>query len=104
MAQQIAPRGEIFIVTDGGMHHHLAASGNLGQIIRKNYPVAVGNRMAATGRGPDRGPPAGGRDRERRRHHGRGRRQPGQHRGPGSGRERRRDHADGPDPSGRWPW
>jgi diaminopimelate decarboxylase len=45
-------RGEVFIVTDGGMHHHLAASGNLGQIIRKNYPVAVGNRMAATGAGP----------------------------------------------------
>jgi diaminopimelate decarboxylase len=39
-------RGEVFLVTDGGMHHHLAASGNLGQIIRKNYPVAVGNRMA----------------------------------------------------------
>ena len=38
-------RGEVFLVTDGGMHHHLAASGNLGQIVRKNYPVAVGNRM-----------------------------------------------------------
>jgi diaminopimelate decarboxylase len=45
-------RGEVFIVTDGGMHHHLAASGNLGQIIRKNYPVAVGNRMAPTDSGP----------------------------------------------------
>jgi diaminopimelate decarboxylase len=45
-------RGEVFIVTDGGMHHHLAASGNLGQIIRKNYPVAVGNRMAAIDSGP----------------------------------------------------
>jgi diaminopimelate decarboxylase len=44
-------RGEVFLVTDGGMHHHLAASGNLGQIIRKNYPVAVGNRMAAVGGG-----------------------------------------------------
>jgi diaminopimelate decarboxylase len=41
-------RGQVFLVTDGGMHHHLAASGNLGQVIRKNYPVAVGNRMAAT--------------------------------------------------------
>jgi diaminopimelate decarboxylase len=39
-------RGEVFLIVDGGMHHHLAASGNLGQIIRKNYPVAVGNRMA----------------------------------------------------------
>ncbi|MFZ5844426.1 MAG: pyridoxal-dependent decarboxylase, exosortase A system-associated [Pseudomonadota bacterium] len=38
-------RGEVFVVTDGGLHHHLAASGNFGQIIRKNYPVALGNRM-----------------------------------------------------------
>lgn len=37
--------GEIFLVTDGGLHHHLAASGNFGQRIRKNYPVAIGNRM-----------------------------------------------------------
>ena len=41
-------RGEVFLVTDGGLHHHLAASGNFGQIIRKNYPVAVGNRMASS--------------------------------------------------------
>lgn len=41
-------RGQVFLVTDGGMHHHLAASGNLGQVIRKNYPVAIGNRMAST--------------------------------------------------------
>ncbi len=38
-------RGEIFLVTNGGMHHHLAASGNFGQVIRKNYPVLVGNRV-----------------------------------------------------------
>ena len=38
-------RGQVFLVTDGGMHHHLSATGNFGQIIRKNYPVAVGNRM-----------------------------------------------------------
>ncbi|MEG2901945.1 MAG: pyridoxal-dependent decarboxylase, exosortase A system-associated, partial [Massilia sp.] len=38
-----------FLVLDGGMHHHLAASGNLGQVIRKNYPVAIGNRMAPDG-------------------------------------------------------
>lgn len=38
-------RGEIFLVTDGGLHHQLAASGNFGQVIRKNYPVAIGNRM-----------------------------------------------------------
>ncbi|MFP4244970.1 MAG: pyridoxal-dependent decarboxylase, exosortase A system-associated [Ectothiorhodospira sp.] len=38
-------RGHPFLVTDGGLHHHLAASGNFGQIIRKNYPVVIGNRM-----------------------------------------------------------
>ncbi len=38
-------RGETFVVTDGGLHHHLAASGNFGQVIRKNYPVAIANRM-----------------------------------------------------------
>ncbi|MGE5491388.1 MAG: pyridoxal-dependent decarboxylase, exosortase A system-associated [Actinomycetota bacterium] len=39
-------RGLVHLVTDGGLHHHLAASGNFGQVIRKNYPVAIGNRMA----------------------------------------------------------
>jgi len=38
-------RGEIFLVTDGGLHQHLAASGNFGQVIRKNYPVAIGNKV-----------------------------------------------------------
>lgn len=38
-------RGQTFLVTDGGMHHHLAASGNLGQVLRKNYPVLIGNRV-----------------------------------------------------------
>ncbi|NOX76758.1 MAG: pyridoxal-dependent decarboxylase, exosortase A system-associated [Gammaproteobacteria bacterium] len=38
-------RGQVFLVTDGGMHQHLAASGNFGQIIRKNYPVVIGNKM-----------------------------------------------------------
>ncbi len=38
-------RGQVFLVTDGGLHHHLAASGNFGQVIRKNYPVVVGNRV-----------------------------------------------------------
>jgi len=37
-------RGEVFLITDGGLHHHLAASGNFGQVIRKNYPVEVGTR------------------------------------------------------------
>lgn len=38
-------RGRDYLVVDGGMHHQLAASGNLGQVIRRNYPVAVGNRI-----------------------------------------------------------
>ena len=38
-------RGQVFLVTDGGLHHHLAASGNFGQVIRKNYPVVVGNKL-----------------------------------------------------------
>ena len=38
-------RKKIFLVTDGGLHHHLAASGNFGQVIRKNYPVIVGNKV-----------------------------------------------------------
>jgi len=43
-------RGQVFLVTDGGLHHHLAASGNFGQVIRKNYPVAIGNRVLGTPR------------------------------------------------------
>ncbi len=39
-------RGQTFLVTDGGLHHQLAASGNFGQVIRRNYPVAIGNRFA----------------------------------------------------------
>jgi len=39
-------RGQIYLVTDGGLHHHLAASGNFGQVIRKNYPVCVANHVA----------------------------------------------------------
>ncbi|MCI0400216.1 MAG: pyridoxal-dependent decarboxylase, exosortase A system-associated [Gammaproteobacteria bacterium] len=38
-------RGQVFLVTDGGLHHHLAASGNFGQVIRKNYPVLIGNKV-----------------------------------------------------------
>jgi diaminopimelate decarboxylase len=37
-------RGQTFLVVDGGLHHQLAASGNFGQVIRRNYPVAIGNR------------------------------------------------------------
>ncbi|MDR2788962.1 MAG: pyridoxal-dependent decarboxylase, exosortase A system-associated [Candidatus Accumulibacter sp.] len=43
-------RGQVFLVTDGGLHHHLSASGNFGQVIRKNYPVAIGNRMTSSER------------------------------------------------------
>lgn len=37
-----------YLVTDGGLHHHLSASGNFGQVIRKNYPAAIANRMDAS--------------------------------------------------------
>ncbi len=40
-------RGQVFLVTDGGLNHHLSASGNFGQVVRKNYPVAIGNKMGA---------------------------------------------------------
>jgi diaminopimelate decarboxylase len=39
-------RGQTYLVVDGGLHHQLAASGNFGQVIRRNYPIAVGTRMA----------------------------------------------------------
>ena len=39
-------RGRTYLVVDGGMHHQLAASGNFGQAIRRNYPIAVGNRLS----------------------------------------------------------
>lgn len=38
-------RGHTFLIADGGLHHHLSASGNFGQVIRKNYPVSIGNRI-----------------------------------------------------------
>ncbi len=38
-------RGQVFLVVDGGMHHHLAASGNFGQVLRRNYPVMVNGRV-----------------------------------------------------------
>ena len=34
-------RGETFLVMDGGLHHQLAATGNLGTVVRRNYPVAI---------------------------------------------------------------
>ena len=41
-------RGEAFLVTDGGLQHMLAASGNFGQLLRRNYPLAVATRYGAT--------------------------------------------------------
>ncbi|MCV2361136.1 pyridoxal-dependent decarboxylase, exosortase A system-associated [Paucibacter sp. TC2R-5] len=40
-------RGQVYLVTDGGLNHHLAASGNFGQVIRKNYPVTIGNKAGS---------------------------------------------------------
>src|SRR5690606_8530739 len=39
--------GRTFLVTDGGLHHQLAASGNFGTVVRRNYPVAIGSRFDA---------------------------------------------------------
>lgn len=39
--------GETFLVTDGGLHHQLAASGNFGTVVRRNYPLAVASRFGA---------------------------------------------------------
>ncbi len=38
-------RGKTFLIIDGGMNHHLAASGNLGQVIKRNFPVAILNKI-----------------------------------------------------------
>ena len=40
-------RGKTFLVTDGGLHHMLAASGNFGQLLRRNYPVAIATKFGA---------------------------------------------------------
>jgi len=41
--------GETFLVTDGGLHHQLAASGNFGTVVRRNYPLAIADRFDAPG-------------------------------------------------------
>jgi len=43
-------RGQVFLVCDGGLNHHLSASGNFGQVIRKNYPATIGNKADAADR------------------------------------------------------
>ena len=45
-------RGKTFLIADGGMNHHLAASGNLGQVIKRNFPLAILNRLDAPAAGP----------------------------------------------------
>jgi diaminopimelate decarboxylase len=39
--------GETFLILDGGLNHQLAASGNFGTVVRRNYPLAVAHRMRA---------------------------------------------------------
>jgi diaminopimelate decarboxylase len=46
-------QGETFVVVDGGLHHQLAASGNFGTVVRRNYPIAIANRFGAA---PAEGP------------------------------------------------
>ena len=41
--------GKTFLICDGGMQHQLAASGNFGQVVRRNYPVAIANRFGVAG-------------------------------------------------------
>lgn len=40
-------RGQVYLMTDGGLHHHLSNSGNFGQVIRKNYPVVLADKITA---------------------------------------------------------
>lgn len=46
-------RGTTYLVVDGGLHHQLAATGNLGRALRRNYPITVARSSPAH-------PPAGG--------------------------------------------
>jgi diaminopimelate decarboxylase len=41
-------RGQRFVICDGGMHHHLAASGNLGQVIKRDYPLLAATKLDAS--------------------------------------------------------
>ena len=42
-------RGKKYLILDGGMNHHLAASGNLGQVIKRNFPIATLNKLNVSG-------------------------------------------------------
>ncbi|WHO37611.1 pyridoxal-dependent decarboxylase, exosortase A system-associated [Sphingobium sp. AP49] len=46
-------QGETFVIVDGGLHHQLAASGNFGTVVRRNYPMAIANHF---GRAPETQP------------------------------------------------
>ncbi len=39
--------GQTYLITDGGLHHQLAASGNFGTVVRRNYPLAIATRFGA---------------------------------------------------------
>ncbi|WP_086617212.1 pyridoxal-dependent decarboxylase, exosortase A system-associated [Erythrobacter tepidarius] len=39
--------GVVYLVTDGGLHHQLAASGNFGTVVRRNYPSAIATLYGA---------------------------------------------------------
>jgi len=39
--------GSVYLVTDGGLHHQLAASGNFGTVVRRNYPAAIASKFDA---------------------------------------------------------
>jgi diaminopimelate decarboxylase len=38
-------RGKKYLILDGGMNHHLAASGNLGQVMKRNFPMTIVNKL-----------------------------------------------------------
>jgi diaminopimelate decarboxylase len=38
---------ETFLIVDGGLHHQLAATGNFGTVVRRNYPVALARAVGA---------------------------------------------------------
>ena len=45
-------REKRFVILDGGMNHHLAASGNLGQVIKRNFPIRALGKLAQPPQGP----------------------------------------------------
>ncbi|WP_247709469.1 hypothetical protein [Guyparkeria sp. SB14A] len=45
MVDRKVSRGTTFLVCDGGMHHHLALSGNLGAVLRRNWPLVAADRL-----------------------------------------------------------